>query len=344
MPRRPHVKHTRDFVIDLLRSVAIIVMIIMHVSPSYPRSSVANFIWNWGQWVVPAFILCSIAVDRVTIRTPQDYFVYLSRRLKRLLIPYYIWLVLYIGLIRVFEGKFPPASIILKNITLTGGYDFNWLIVLFIAVTAVSPLIRRIVERSEIQSLATLMVCFTTSAVYLGNRSLWSGAYRLYMIMPWVGVVVTIMLLLTWWKAGDRQRITALFIVAVGMFLYWYRYLTDAGISTFTFSHKYPPDIYFVSFIVWSVIAAYALAHTVDQYVRRWRYISTALTYVSMYSYRAFFIHILILYTLTHIVIVKMLPFVVFTLLLIALTGIVTAGTITLERSDVYQRLSRLRE
>ena len=89
----------RDLVVDIRRSVSILLMIVMHINPYFPKLFFTGWMWSWGQWVVPAFILCSIAVDTSDIQNIQDYLRYLWKRGIRLLVPYYLWLMTFFFLI-----------------------------------------------------------------------------------------------------------------------------------------------------------------------------------------------------------------------------------------------------
>jgi fucose 4-O-acetylase-like acetyltransferase len=190
----------RDTVVDILRAVSILLMIVLHINPYFPRLSFTGWMWSWGQWVVPAFILCSIAVDRSDIQSVQDYLRYLWKRGVRLLVPYYLWLITYFSLMIVVGHKTITPDMIVKNLTFTGGSDFNWLVLLFIYITLALPFLRKLVDREESASLVMLLISMTTSALYLGNRSYWNSGYRWWMILPWYGITVGILLFLKWWR------------------------------------------------------------------------------------------------------------------------------------------------
>lgn len=324
MAKEKRMKKPRDFTIDLLRSVSILLMIVMHIAPSYLQYPMFNWIWSWGQWVVPAFILCSIVVDSSNIRTLQDYLQYLWKRGSRLLIPYYLWLASYLTLMALLGHKRITLDIILKNVMFTGGADFNWMILLFIYVALALPFLRKIVEESEKISMAVLLLSFTISAFYLGDRSYWSGAYRLWMLVPWYGITLGILLFLKWWKQNRWGHITTFFIVNLGIFTYWYLYFSHFDITTHTYYHKYPPDVFYVSFSLWSVILAYIIVHVFAKHIKKLPLVAHFLTFVSTRSYTIFFIHILVLYSLNTVFPNKPFHYIFFSFLIFVPTLLIT--------------------
>ena len=288
----------RDTVVDILRAVSIMLMIVLHINPYFPKLSFTGWMWSWGQWVVPAFILCSIAVDRSDIQSVPDYLRYLWKRGVRLLVPYYLWLMAYFSLMIIIGHKTITLDMIVTNLTFTGGSDFNWLVLLFIYITLALPFLRKLGDREESASLMMLLLSMTTSALYLGNRPYWNSEYRWWMILPWYGITMGILLFLKWWRNKQWMYIAAFFTTNLGIFLYWYVYLSRHDITVHTYYHKYPPDIYFFSFSIWTVILAYALVHFIARYIRHMGLVMRFLTYVSTHSYTIFFVHILVLYML----------------------------------------------
>lgn len=298
MPKQKSKPRQRDFVIDTLRAVSIIVMILMHISPYFPKLTFASLLWRWGQWVVPAFILCSLSIDKAKITNAKEYVKYLKKRALRLLPPYYLWFFAYLALMVVIGHRQISASYVTHNLVLIGGSDFNWLVLLFIYVTLALPFLRKIVDKSEVHSLMTFFLCVLPSALFFGNRSFWSSGYRFWMLLPWMGVTLGILLILKWWEKKDWQRVGIFTMTNVAIFLYWYTFFQRYQITTNTFHHKYPPDMYYVSFSVWSVVLAYLAATYAVKYLKRLSLFAQILTYISSKSYQIFFVHILVLYVL----------------------------------------------
>jgi len=316
----------RNMAVDILRAVSILLMIVLHINPIFPKLYFTGWVWSWGQWVVPAFILCSIAVDTSDIRNASDYLRYLWKRGIRLLIPYYIWLFTYLSLMVLVGHKTITGDMILKNLTFTGGSDFNWMILLFIYITLALPFLRKLVDKSESASLVVLLLSMTTSALYLSNRSYWNSSYRWWMVIPWYGITVGILLFLKWWRTKRWGHIAAFFTTNIGIFVYWYLYLQNYNITTHTYYHKYPPDLYYFTFSLWTVMLVYVLVSLNVHRMQKFDVVMRFLTYVSTRSYAIFFVHILVLYVLDAGFPRRPFNYIVFSTLVFVPTFILTKG------------------
>jgi hypothetical protein len=288
---------TRDIAVDYLRSISILVMMVLHINPYFPRLPFTSWFVNYGQWVVPAFILCSLAVgstkDVVNLRT---YLSYLWRRLKRLLIPYYMWLITYLALFVVLGHKHLTLQSILPNIFFIGGIDFNWLILLFIYITVALPFLEILVDKSERWSLVFITVCATVSIFFVWDRSyLWSN-YRFYMLIPWWGVTTGLLLLLKWMRKRDYTKIITFSTIHLIIFFLTLFYFYIHKISLNSFNHKYPPDMYYFSYCLWTTPLAYLSVRGLTSLVSSKSFLSRFLQYVSMNSYTIFFVHLIVLY------------------------------------------------
>ena len=83
--------------IDLLRGISIFFMIFLHTSVYYIQNSVVNVLFNVTDFVNVAFIFCSsyIYLEKNISNTDLFKWEIIKHRLIRLLIPYYIFLVIY---------------------------------------------------------------------------------------------------------------------------------------------------------------------------------------------------------------------------------------------------------
>ena len=333
----------RDLVVDILRSVSILLMIVLHINPYFPKLFFTGWMWSWGQWVVPAFILCSIAVDSSDIRNTQDYLQYLWKRGTRLLVPYYLWLMTFFCLMVLVGHKTITGDMILKNLTFTGGSDFNWLVLLFIYITIALPFLRKLVDKGESASLVVLLLSMTTSALYLGNRSYWNSTYRWWMVIPWYGITVGILLFLKWLRNQNWKYVTMFFLANLGIFVYWYLYLQQHGITVHTYYHKYPPDIYYFTFSMWTVIAAYLLISFISKHLKQTDIVVQVLTYISTRSYTIFFVHILVLYVLDAGFPRRPFNYVVFSILVFVPTYLITKLIDQISNKVSISSLSRVK-
>src|SRR5690348_699826 len=97
--------------IDLLRGLAMLVMIFLHTSVYFfSNGSYVAWLWNWGHFAVPVFIFCSVFL--FFYKSQKFSFSYLKKRLWRLLFPYYIFVFLFLIAVSIREpAKFNAGYI-----------------------------------------------------------------------------------------------------------------------------------------------------------------------------------------------------------------------------------------
>lgn len=285
----------RNTTIDILRGGSILIMIAMHIAPSFRQYPISDFIWSWGQWVVAVFLLCSFAVGKNEVKNLGEYIRYVFRRLKRLLIPYYIFLVAYLLVDVLLYKKSSTISTLLKNITLIGGVEFNWMILLFVIVTICVPICIVLVRRSQLMALLFFGVLCSFSWLYMSERDPFGFPYRLTMIPAWLGITGMLLLFLSWAEAKQWIRVGSLLVVSLLVWLVMYVWLTTIKQTSHLYFHKYPPDLYFTSFSMWSTITVYTLVRAFEDKTNGTHPLVRVLSYVSLHSYTIFFVHIIVL-------------------------------------------------
>ena len=120
--------------LDDIRGLSIIVMIMIHTN--------AYFLSNWwsattrdiSQFAVVAFLFCSsyLSIQKPFPQSPSELLPYVIKRLKRLVLPFFIFFTVYIALMKFGIGKSFPLKYIVESYLLIGGIDFNWLVLLFV--------------------------------------------------------------------------------------------------------------------------------------------------------------------------------------------------------------------
>lgn len=295
----------RDIVIDILRGLAILTIMLMHVQAYYLSNSTIAILWNFSQWVVPTILLASVAVmpsPRATI-TFAEYTRYLSKRLKRLLIPYWISIGIYFFLQYLTPGNAMSPLAIAGNIFLFGGIDYNWLVLLFIYLTAFLPLLDTIYLRSKYLYLTLFVFFCGISLLYSFDRTFITTYSRIFMLPTWLAIAMLCRIVLDWYRARQWSYITALAVLsAAAFFTYFVTVVTQGSNAVFLFKHKYPPDTVFVTYSALSISLALLLGRSLVKLLlhadRLGRPFIRFLTYLSKHSYEFYFIHVLVLFFL----------------------------------------------
>ena len=132
-----------DF-IDDIRGISIFATVLIHTNVYFLHNKIAYSLIELTQFAVVAFIFCSSYLyylkDRV--ESLSLFWQHLFKRLKRLIIPYYIFLAIYFLFTFIKQPHKLTPLYISQNLTLTGGIDFNWLVLLFIELAVLMPLFK----------------------------------------------------------------------------------------------------------------------------------------------------------------------------------------------------------
>jgi fucose 4-O-acetylase-like acetyltransferase len=181
----------RDTDIDLMRGWSMIIVIALHILPYYPAFPGAGFI-QWSQMVVPLLLYCSIRVSKPPESLDLRHYMYgVYKRTRRLIVPYFVFLCIY-ALVHYALMYFYPSVRTLSlawwvaNITLTGGIDFNWLVLLFIGLSVWIPLVQHLSLRNPRWShiITSVLLLFSTAAFFL--QDLLHPFYRFWMVPLWL--------------------------------------------------------------------------------------------------------------------------------------------------------------
>lgn len=282
----------RHLEIDLLRGVAIIAMILIHTTYYFLSDKTALTLWNYSQFAVPVFIFCSAFVffHRSYTFTFYSFVLFVKKRLVRLLIPYYIFIAVFIPLVYYFEPKKINGQYILENIVSIGGIDINWLVLLFIQFAIVMPIIFILYRKSLLLFFLYSIVAFISSVYFLFQNPPFD--YKLIMWLPWS--VIFLYTLFVVKNEGKKWFYPTTLSISFLLFLIT-RYISLLlNHSLYFQQNKYPPNIYFLFFGIFSTTILLFLAKKIKN-----KMIISFVSFFSFYSYQLYFIHYIILYVIT---------------------------------------------
>lgn len=285
-------KPERFGAIDFLRGVAIFVMIALHTLAYFLSNKLLYDLWNYGNFVVPIFIFVSAFLffrKEIATRTELS-FSYIKKRLSRLIIPYYIFLVVYFFLMFMFERHKLTGTFILKNITFLGGVDINWLVILFLYMSVLLPVLSFAQSKSRWTMSVVTVVSLLTSIFLLFFKLPLS--YKLTMWVPWLLVVAV-----AYYHAEyeeNKNTLPIFFLLSTVVFLASWLILDSIPKNTGFFQNKYPPNLYLLSYgTMW--IGALFLFYPLISAQKQVMYF---FNYFGKYSYTLFFIHYIVIYIL----------------------------------------------
>lgn len=283
----------RDKSIDTLRGFAMLLMILTHVTAWYRASRTADFIWDFSHFSVPIFLFCSLYIltKRPVQMTIKSYLGYIGKRLKRLLIPYYIYLVIYLFMQWTLGGKKMTAEYLLNSLFPWGGPDSSWLVTLFIYLTVFAPLIYYLYQKTKALSIAIFLISLGSTVYFLYEGY---SNYRQIMWLPWM-TIIFFTLYFAEYLGKSQKRIVTGAIGFFALFLGLRVWLGVLDIDLVLFNNKYPPNLYYLSYGLFGLLATYWLS--TKQVFEKLK-VDKIIHFFSIYSYPLYFIHNLVIYSL----------------------------------------------
>lgn len=292
----------RFFHIDVLRAIAIINIIIIHTFSFNLTSSLNNLIWNYLHFIdVVAFVFCSgyVVVKRISEHSTLGHWVtWFKKRLGRLLLPFYGYLLVHYSLLLLFPAFFTGLGLklnlmyFIKTITLVGGLDITWIPLLFLELSFVFPFLlwarkNKWLHYSYLALIALVLIQFTIHPFPYNY-------YRTIMWLPW-SFVLYVSIWFYHWKteqgiSAKRYLVFAAFSFTIFtiLFIAWH----FLGKSLTLTQHKYPPDLYYFSYAFTGTFLVLLISQSklfLQQHISRF------ILLVSQESYALFFIHFILL-------------------------------------------------
>ncbi len=273
----------RNSFIDFLRGIAILAMILIHTTVFFYSDIIAATLWNWGQLAVPIFLFCaSYLFIKKDMQQEIRLLPYFKKRIVRLLIPYYIFLLFFIPLVFILTPEKVSLRYIFESIILIGGVDINWLVLLFLMLAILFPFFQW-AQKKGIFFWGFFSLSLASTILFL----FWipPASYKLFLWMPWS----LIFFFAYWFHAHEKQKKQ---LVAAMMILFGIAFLTYIsnlllGHSTLFRDNKYPPNLFYLSFGMLGILllSFFAEPLTKNSLVRK------SIHFFSIFSYDIYFIH-----------------------------------------------------
>jgi fucose 4-O-acetylase-like acetyltransferase len=241
-------QNMRNERIDLLRSIGLLMIIFAHSEPPAGLFQLRNF-------DVPLMVLVSglsFAISYRNEKFPQ----YIWKRIKRLVLPVWLFLGVYFCFIHLTGKPSPPpsAKVMASSFALLSGIGYVWVIRVFLLVAAIAPFAYRFNARTPSNSryFSTLLVVYLIFEllVHFENAVSKSAALQIidmtaFCAIPY-GTIFCIGLRL---GRMTNKEIAMLCAAASITFLVFGLYLyKQTGALVPTQNFKYPPTAYYLSY------------------------------------------------------------------------------------------------
>lgn len=282
-------------------------MMIIHACSYFLKDKITFFIWNYLQWAVPIFLFCSFYLS-LKNKKPVNFI----RRLKRLFIPYWIFLIFYFFLLFFFEKKKFNFNYLTANLFLYQGVDFNWLVLLFFYFTFLVSIFKWL-KKKKILFYGLFVLSLFSSIFFIFEKPL---PYRVIIWLPWL-----IFLYFTDFIIKNEKNKLKLYLIAGVSFIVFLALFfleKNLGKNTSQFANKYPPTLLHLSFGMFSTIVLYQMLKL--RFFNN-KIFQKILYFFSFNSYSLYFIHIIILFIFQWLGIIKSLNWFSFFILIFLLSG-----------------------
>lgn len=294
---------TRIEEIDFLRTVSTIGFIAVHVLSFNLADKYNLLVWNYLHFVEVGFVFCSgyvLAARYQSFANWQEIKKWYGKRLARLLVPFYLYLIVHYIIWFLLPGYFggiglkKSLAFVAKSIFLVGGVDLGWLPLLFLQMAILFPIFIMI-RKKKFAFLLISIFSLLTAGIFMA-APFFKPYYRFVMWIPWSFVLLLSISAYTK-ESVDRKRPELIKrrllvgLVALVLFLVLFLFWNTKGSENLT-SHKYPPDLYFLSYGI-GMSSLISLFGYLDFFKRP--FIKKIIMYVSKQSYTLFFVHFIVL-------------------------------------------------
>jgi fucose 4-O-acetylase-like acetyltransferase len=278
----------RDTTIDFLRGLSVILIVLIHVNAYFWTVPMANILANYSQFAVQVFVFCSAFVYFAKKTDAPFNLSYIWKRVKRLVIPYYIFVIFFFLFILFIKHESLSLQSISKWIFLLGDRDLNWLVVLFLDFLFLMPLLRYFYSKQILfwlftitSILSSILLLFFKSPVH----------FRYIMWLPWSTVLIFTYLYV---QAKHKDKFLIMTTIISGLLYGISRIVLNQQNHTLVFTeNKYPPNIFYLSYGIICIVMQNLIHKKI--YIEKTP-LQKLFDFASKYSYPIFFIHFLYLY------------------------------------------------
>ena len=279
----------RNTTIDFLRGLAVVLMILIHATAYFLSDPVVKNIWDYTHFAVPLFVFCSafifFAKDSITTLS----FSYIWKRLKRLILPYYFFLIPFFILVLIDNPQSFNIRQVMEKLFLSGGRDLNWLVILFIYFLFLIPIIHFMYRKKKWLFYILSSTAFVSSILFLFYIP--PVPFRFVMWLPWTFFLV-FALLFTEQKKNNYFFIGTVILSALAFFIT--RDILQAQGKTLVLTeNKYPPNLYYLSYGIFFTTVMYYIHRLCSGNIFYKKYLQLPFDFLSVNSYSLFFIHFL---------------------------------------------------
>ncbi|MDI1360964.1 acyltransferase [Methylotenera sp.] len=238
--------------LDLLRFVGLSMIILAHSSPGSVIFQLRNF-------DVPLMVLLSGAVFGLSYKG-ENYFAYVWKRFKRLVLPVWVFLTVYFSAIYITGYQLNSVSydVIFNTYALLSGIGYVWVIRVFLLVALIAPVLYWLNKKqtsTSVYLVALLSIYLIYEFFVFTNSELLEKAPESFtlqsiFLLVGYGCVFALGLRMPLLKTRAILLLAGFFFITFTSYLLYYIFTT--GHLKYTQAFKYPPTGYYFSYALFA--------------------------------------------------------------------------------------------
>lgn len=269
----------RDVSIDVLRCIAMMGILIAHCKPNPFFVQLRGF-----DVVLMVFLsaICSSKFDKSTF----NYVDYCVKRFMRLIIPVWIFLLVYFAGVYIFY-YLPPLSEIAASFAFVSD-KYVWIIRILFILSLLSPFICMLSQNAKPWGIliAVLLMCIVCEIVFVNLENKISNL--ILMTLPYCAVYIIGIKV----NSFTRRQTCCITLICFAFFfgLMSYYYVTS-GRFVPTSELKYPPRMYYLTYGVGATLFLWLMRQPIVKGLDRIKLVGAA-KYIGSHSYWLYLWHI----------------------------------------------------
>lgn len=276
--------NNRNYKFDILKSIALILIILAHMKPNGIIMQIRNF--DVILMIFVSVILSVKSIEKVNFK----YIEYIIKRIKRLVIPTWIFLSVYFGAYLIVFQKIDIKQLILSY-SLIGGIGYVWIIRVYIYVAIVTPLINKIYNKLKKVQYYIIIVGIYGIYSYLVNldhnfQSKIINVLFRASILDFIGYSIVVFIII-----GIKNLRKKAILINIMVFSAITIILAFRNNFMPTQEFKYPIQMYYISYSMSVGLLIYLIVDKINQY--NLSYLNKCSVYLSNHSMWIYLWHIL---------------------------------------------------
>lgn len=258
-------RRERDYSIDVLRSIGILVIMVAHAEPPGWVLQLRNF-------GTPLLVVASaLSFSLIYGSGVNSINVFYRKRLSKLVIPCWIFLCFFFGfysLLFLSLGREIPFTsyTIFTSYTFYSGIGFLWIIQIYLFIALATPFAIRLSSKIE-GNLFYYSLLFSLYIAYecIVSLFVWEYKYQVSLKIVALNAGAYIIVFLYGMRLAKLKTSTIFLFTVAALFFFMLiasnlRFTVGEFISTQTF--KYPPRLYYLAYAIFSINIIYLIARS----------------------------------------------------------------------------------